>query len=199
MLAFVRSKPTSEWPRMGRRVYVEVRWDLENKLNYLVTPHFASASFLEDVTAVVVACQQTYDAFIKTPKALNKAATLQRSAATNLSKLLESAHGQLNIVNASIRKDAVDKTSSKALKHLWAKFNEGKQKENLSLNDRKLLSHKLEEVLRSLERQVKNLEGKKAFWFENRKFELNRAAFYREMLSASNSANTPTVGIEEIV
>ena len=46
---------------------------------------------------------------------------------------------------------------------------------------------------------MKNLEGKKAFWFENRKFELNRAAFYRETLSTSNSANTPTVGTEEIV
>ena len=76
MLAFVRSKPTSEWPRTSRRMYVEVRWDLENKLNYLVTPHFASASFLEDVTAVVVVCQQTYDASIKTSKALNKAASL---------------------------------------------------------------------------------------------------------------------------
>ena len=61
------------------------------------------------------------------------------------------------------------------------------------------MSHKLEELLRSLERQMKNLEGKKAFWFENRKFELNRAAFYRETLSASNSVNTPTVGTEEIV
>ena len=163
ILPLVRSKPTSEWPPMSRHMYVEVRWDLVNKLNYLVTPHFASVSSLEDVTAVVVACQQTYDAFIKTSKALNKAASLQRSTATNLSKLLESTQGQLNIVNASIRKDVVDKTSSKALKHLWAKFNEGKQKENLSLNDRKFLNHKLEELLRYLERQVKNLEGKKAF------------------------------------
>ena len=147
------------------------------------------------MTAVVVACQQVYDAFIKTSKVLNKAASLQRSAATNLGKLLESTQGQLNIVNASIRKDVVDK----ALKHIWAKFNEGKQKKNLSLNDRKFLSHKLEELLRFLKRQLKNLEGKKAFWFENRKFELNRAAFYRETLSTSNSANTPTVGTEEIV
>ena len=152
-----------------------------------------------DVTAIVVACQQTYDAFIKTSKALNKEASLQRSATTNLSKLLESTQGQLNIVNASIQKDAVDKASNKALKHRWAKFNGSKQKENLSLNDRKFLSHKLEELLRSLERQVKNLEGKKAFWFENRKFELNRAAFYRKTLSTSNSANTPIVRTEEIV
>ena len=137
MLALVRSNPTSEWPLTSRHIYVEVRWDLVNKLNYLATPHFASASSLEDVTAVVVACQQTYDGFIKTLKALNKAASLQRSAATNLSKLLESTQGQLNIVNASIRKDAVDKASNKALKHLWAKFNEDKQKENLSLDDRK--------------------------------------------------------------
>ena len=57
----------------------------------------------------------------------------------------------------------------------------------------------MEELLRSLERQVKNLEGKKAFWFENRKFELKRTAFYRETLSTTNSANTPTVGTEEIV
>ena len=80
-----------------------------------------------------------------------------------------------------------------------AKFNEGKQKENLGLNDCKCLSQKLEELLRSLERQMKNLEGKKAFWFENRKFELNRAAFYRETLSTSNPTNTPTVRTEEIV
>ena len=46
---------------------------------------------------------------------------------------------------------------------------------------------------------MKNLEGKKAFWFENRKFKLNRAAFYREILSTSNSTSTPTVGTEEIV
>ena len=42
-------------------------------------------------------------------------------------------------------------------------FNEGRQKENLSLNHRKLLSHKPEELLRSLEQQVKNLEAKKPF------------------------------------
>ena len=107
-----------------------------NKLNYLATLHFASASSLEDVTAVVVVCQQTYDAFIKTSKALNKAVSLQHSTATNLTKLLESTQGQLNIVKSSIRKDSVDKASNKALKHLWAKFNEGKQKENRSLNDR---------------------------------------------------------------
>ena len=63
-------------------MYVKVRWDLVNKLNYFVTPYFASAFSLENVTAVVVACQQTYDAFIKTSKALNKATGLQRSAAT---------------------------------------------------------------------------------------------------------------------
>ena len=166
-----------------------------NKLNYLATPHFASASSLEDVIAVVVAYQQTYDAFIKISKALNKVASLQRSVTTNLSKLLESTQGQIHIVNASIRTDAIDTALSKILNHLWAKFNKGKQKENLSLNDRKFLSHKLEELLRSLERQVKNLEGKKAFWFEKRKFELNRVAFYRETLST----NTPTVGTEEIV
>ena len=164
---------------MSRHMYVEVRWDLVNKLNYLATSHFTSASSLEDVTAVVVVCQQTYDAFIKTSKALNKVVSLQRSAVINLSKLLESTQGQLNTVNASIRKDAVDKAISKALQHLWAKVNEGKQKENLSLNYRKFLSHKLEELFKSLERRVKNLEGKKAFWFENRKFELNRATFYR--------------------
>ena len=89
MLALVHSRPTLEWPCTSRHMYVEVRWDFVNKLNYLATPYFASASFLEDVTAVVVACQPTYDAFIKTSKALNKAASLQRSAATNLSKLLE--------------------------------------------------------------------------------------------------------------
>ena len=199
MLALVRLKPTSEWPRTSRHIYAKVRWDLVNKLNDLASPHFASASSLEDVTAIVVACQQTYDAFIKTSKALNMAAILQRSAATNLSKPLESTQGQPNVVNASIREDTVDNASNKALKHLWVKFNEGKQKENLSLNDRKLLSHKLEELLRSLKKQVKNLEGKKAFWFENRKFGLNRVAFYRETLSTSNSANTPAVGTEEIV
>ena len=76
MLALIRSKPTSEWPRMTRHMYVEVRWDLVNKLNYLATPHFASASSLEDVTAVVVACQQTHETFIKISKALNKTASL---------------------------------------------------------------------------------------------------------------------------
>ena len=77
MLALVRSNSTSEWPRTSRHVYAEVRRDLVNKLNYLATPHFTSASSLEDVTAVVVvACQQTYDTFIKTSKALNKAASL---------------------------------------------------------------------------------------------------------------------------
>ena len=167
-----------------------------NKLNYLATPRFASASSLEDVTAVVVACQQTYDAFIKTSKVLNKAVSLQHSAATNLSKLLESTQGQLNIVNPQ---GCCRQGLKQGLKAPLGEFNEGKQKENLNLNDRKFLSHKLEERLRFLERQVKNLEGKKAFWFENRKFELNRAAFYRETLSTSNSVNTPTVGTEEIV
>ena len=72
--------------------------DLVNKLNYLAPPHFTSASSFEDVTAVIVAFQQTYDAFIKISKALNKAASLRRSAATNLSKLLESMQGQLNML-----------------------------------------------------------------------------------------------------
>ena len=199
MLALVRSKPTSECPHTSRHMYVEVRWNLSNKLNYLTTPHFASTSSFEDVNTVVVTCQQTYDAFIKTSKALNKAASLQRSTATNLSKLPKLTQGQLNIVNASIRKDTVDKAFQKTLKRLWAKFNEGKQKENLSLNDCTFLSHKLEELLRSLEKQVNNLEGKKAFWYENRKFELNRAAFYRETFSTNKPTNTPTVGTEEIV
>ena len=43
MLALVRSKATSEWPHTSRHMNVEVRWDLINKLNLLVTPHFASA------------------------------------------------------------------------------------------------------------------------------------------------------------
>ena len=128
------------------------------------------------MTAVKVACPQTYDAFIKTSKVFNK------------------TRGQLNIVNASIHKEVVYKASSRVLKHRWIKFSKGKQKKNLSLNDRKFLSHKLEELLRFLKRQVKNLEGKKALWFENYKFELNCATFYREALSTNNSANTPTVG-----
>ena len=117
MLALVSSKPTLEWPRTSRHMCVEVRWDLVNKLYYLATPHFASASSLEGVTAVVVACQQTYDAFIKISKALNKAASLQRSVTTNLSKLLESMPRQIHIVNASIRTDAIDKASNKTLKY----------------------------------------------------------------------------------
>ena len=59
------------------------------------------------------------------------------------------------------------------------------------------MSYKPEELLKSLEQQVKNLEGKKAFWFENRKFGLTRAAFYRETLSTNKPTNTPTVGTEE--
>ena len=46
-------------------MYVEVRWDLVNKSNYLEIPHFAKALTLEDVTVVVVACQQTYAPSLK--------------------------------------------------------------------------------------------------------------------------------------
>ena len=160
----------AEWPRSSRHIYVEVRWDLVNKLNYLSTPHFTKASSLEDVTAVVVACQQTYDALILTSKALNKAASLQRSAVDNVKKQIEAARGQLNVVQKTIRKESVDKADAKVLRHLWSKFNEGKQKENLSLDDRKFLRHKLEELLGSLDKQGSNLAAKKAFWLENRRF-----------------------------
>ena len=85
--------------------------------------------------------QQTYDTFIQISKALNKTVSLQHSATTNISKLLE-----------LIRKNAVDNASSTALKQLWTKFNRGKENENLGLKNRKFLSHKLEELLRSLKK-----------------------------------------------
>ena len=96
-----------------------------NKLNKLTTPYFQSAASLEDVTAIIIAPQITYDTFVETTKSINKAASLYCSASDKLSTAVADNRVKLNPINEYIRNNGVGTGSDKTLKKRWIQFDEG--------------------------------------------------------------------------
>ena len=107
VLAAARSSTSADWTMAKRHMYSEVRRELKNKLNELTTPHFQSAASLEDVTAIIVACQATYDTFVETTKAFNKAPSLHYSAPDKLARAIADIKAKLNLVGEYSHKNRV--------------------------------------------------------------------------------------------
>ena len=118
----------------------------------------------------------------------NKTASLHNSASDKLAQIVADTRTKLNLVNEYIYKNEIGTWGDKILNKLWARFNKSTWKENLSKNDIRLIRHKHEELFRSQERQISNVNNKNYFLYENRMFNLHCSAYYQNVLASKESA-----------
>ena len=78
---------------------------------------------------------------------------------------------QLDTVRKAVGVLKLSNMVRRLLKNLYAKFNDGKWKENQSTNDIKLIVDRLEALLPERKRRLSNLDNKQSFGKENRLFE----------------------------